>query len=202
MDFAAVAPWVAATIAATSAFFSIWWPWHTRSQPLLSTERRFLSTSRLQLANLIVKCQLRRPTLLWTLRNDGDAPAQALKLEPTGDFDAWFVTFRSDDVELSAEHSILAPAEALTIVLVSRQAEPTTDPGLRVRWRERPIRLPRNHRSTTFKTGAPLPGKRPLERVERVLATHVLREQATEFGCSYEQFVTDVLEFDLDELRY
>ena len=63
-----------------AAFFTIWWPWHTRGKASISHRAIVPKKFPEWLPHLILPCNLRRPNLLVQWRNDGDGTAHAVKV--------------------------------------------------------------------------------------------------------------------------
>lgn len=188
-----VATWVSVGCAAVSAVFAgvtVWWPWHTRPAPDLRHEKDEFSVTRESMAHLLVTCGLQRPRLLVRWRNDGDGTAYAVTIKAADD---------SCAVRMAVPDTS-KPGESFEAIILPTSTEDAGKPVVLLDWKESPTRLRMGHRSERVALPYQLPGKRPLLRQERILALHMIQTTAAEYGYPYEQFASQMLGIDLEDL--
>ena len=185
IDVAAAASAVFAGISTVAAFFTIWWPWHTRGKASIKHRDKLPRNFPEMLPHLILPCGCRRPFLFVQWRNDGDATAHAVKVSSSicdvvlmveGDqyrhgFDV------IDDVAL------LRPGETFTSILLPRDRTDLELVDVTLEYLEEPTRLEKSLVSTPISLSYRLRGLRPLEDHEKHAAWESLREQSERAGC-------------------
>lgn len=202
-----VATWVSVGCAAVSAVFAgvtVWWPWHTRPAPDLRHEKDEFSVTRESMAHLLVTCGLQRPRLLVRWRNDGDGTAYAVTVKAADGSCAVRMavpdTSKPSGFDFVDSVGKMEPGESFEAIILPTSTEDVDKPVVLLDWKESPTRLRMGHGSERVALPYRLPGKRPLLRQERILALHMIQTTAAEYGYPYEQFASQMLGIDLEDL--
>lgn len=202
-----VATWVSVGCAAVSAVFAgvtVWWPWHTRPAPDLRHEKDEFSVTRESMAHLLVTCGLQRPHLLVRWRNDGDGTAYAVTVKAADGSCAVRMavpdTSKPSGFDFVDSVGKMEPGESFEAIILPTSTEDVDKPVVLLDWKESPTRLRMGHGSERVALPYRLPGKRPLLRQERILALHMIQTTAAEYGYPYEQFASQMLGIDLEDL--
>lgn len=194
-----------AVVSALMAGVTVLWPWHTRMAPDLQYERDMFSVTRESMSELLVVCELQRPRLLVRWRNDGDGTAYAVKIEGLDDTCSVRLAL-ADESKPSGFDFVdiigkLEPGESFKALILPTSTADVGRPAVRLDWKESPTRLKRGHRSRRVELPYPLQGKRPLTYQERILARHAIEQTAGEYGYPFDQFVSQMLGLDPDDLN-
>lgn len=203
-----VATWISVACAGASAAFAgvtVWWPWHTRPAPDLRHERDEFSVTRDSMAHLLVACGLQRPRLLVRWRNDGDGTAYAVSIRSADG--TCMVRMAVQDTSKPSGFDFvdsvgkMEPGASFETIILPTSTEDIGTPVVLLDWKESPTRLRMGHRSERVALPYRLLGKRPLLRQERILALHMIQTTAAEYGYPYEQFASQMLGIDLEDLN-
>ncbi|KUF07248.1 hypothetical protein [Leucobacter sp. G161] len=199
-DWTATGTWIAATIAAISAFVTLWWPWYTRKQPILTAELTALSMSKEQISKAIIACNLQRPTRSWKIRNDGDGVAFNVEIKTPEGYEARFLKLeKSDEITLSSREASLHPGDERVVVFYPLTTQEVVSPTLETKWAESPIRLRQNHKRKDFAVPGKLRGMSPLGAQEMTLVQHQITRAAGLFGYTYGQML-EILGYTTEDI--
>lgn len=197
-------PLPAVAVSAVFAGVTVWWPWHTRPAPDLRHEKDEFSVTRESMAHLLVTCGLQRPRLLVRWRNDGDGTAYAVTVKAADGSCAVRMavpdTSKPSGFDFVDSVGKMEPGESFEAIILPTSTEDVDKPVVLLDWKESPTRLRMGHGSERVALPYRLPGKRPLLRQERILALHMIQTTAAEYGYPYEQFASQMLGIDLEDL--
>lgn len=175
---------VFAGISTFAAFFTVWWPWHTRGKASISHRDIVPKNFPEWLPHLILPCNLRRPNLLVQWRNDGDGVAHAVK-----------VTSEECDVVLILDGEqyrhgfdvvkdipLLNPGETFISILLPKSKTDLEHVDVTLEYLEEPTRLKKSLVSTPISLPYRLRGLRPLGDPEKHAAWGDLRDASEQMG--------------------
>lgn len=185
IDVAAAASAVFAGISTFAAFFTVWWPWHTRGRASIKHRDKLPRNFPEMLPHLILPCGCRRPFLFVQWRNDGDATAHAVKVS-SGTCDVVLMVEGEQyrhGFDIISDVALLKPGETFTSILLPRDETDRERIDVTLEYLEEPTRLKKSRVSTPISLPYRLRGLRPLGNPEIRAAWESLREQSERAGC-------------------
>jgi|GEM_PF-4891218 len=183
-DVSAVLSAVFAGVSTVAAFFTIWWPWHTRGKASISHRAIVPKKFPEWLPHLILPCNLRRPNLLVQWRNDGDGTAHAVKVS-SKECDVVLIIDGEQyrhGFDVVKDIPLLNPGDTFISILLPKHETGLARVNATLEYLEEPTRLKRSHVSTTILLPYRLRGLRPLADPEKHAAWEDLQDASERMG--------------------